>query len=73
MIHSWRFMLVVTRDGALGVEDSELFLSLLQGAIIHPNGDPTKVPTIPLIPDDFLDHLRDKQHLYRAGARKPAD
>jgi hypothetical protein len=70
IIHCWRFMLVTMKNGELKGGDAELVMSMLQGAILRPDNASTKVPTIPVPKDGLLAHYRDKQHLYRATARK---
>jgi hypothetical protein len=70
IINSWRFLLVVMKDTKLKAGDSDLVLSMLQGAVIRPNSPRTKVPTIPLDGDGILNHYRDKQHLYSAASHK---
>lgn len=70
IIHSWRFVLVIMKEGKQQYGDMEPILSKLNGAVIRPNNSRTKIPTIPIATESLLAHFNDKQHLYREGARK---
>lgn len=70
LIHSWRFMIVVMKDGKLKASDTKLVRRFLHGAVLRPNTPAVKVPTVPLAAEGLLHHFADKRAQYKAASLK---